>query len=104
MGDLNFLSNFSEHVPFHSYWIIISSVPVIQIILHIKLTLLACMYSSGLCPLLFHFPLPVLFVVSKFLWCLFFCLVLSRLTKFDILFCYKFCSLNVMKSHALGQE
>jgi len=48
MGDLDFLSNFLEHVPFYSYWIIISSFPVTQIMLHIKLTSLACMYSSGL--------------------------------------------------------
>ena len=41
IGDLDLLGNFSEHVPFHSYWIIISSFPVIQIFLHITLTSLA---------------------------------------------------------------
>jgi len=37
-------------------------------------------------------------VVNEVLCCLIFCLVLSRLMEFDILFYYKFFSLNVTKS------
>ena len=48
MGDLDFLNNSSEHVvPFHSYCSHYLSFLVIQIMLHIKLTSLACMNNSG---------------------------------------------------------
>ena len=103
MGDLDFLNNFSECVPFYSYWIIISSFPITQIMLHIKLTSLSSMYTSGF-QFCSTFLYQYLFVVSKVLCCLIFCLVLSRLMDFDILFCYKFCSLNVMKSVPWGKN
>jgi len=96
MDDLVFLSNSSGYVLFHSYFSHYFIFPSYSDHASHK-TSLACIYNSGV-----HFSSTFLyqfcFVVNKVLYCLIFCLVLSRLMEFDILFCYKFCSLNVMKS------
>jgi hypothetical protein len=97
MGDLVSLSNSSEHVPFHSYCSHYFVFPSYSNNASHK-TYFISLHLQQWCPLLFHFPLPVVFVVNKVLCSLIFCLVLNRLMEFDILFCYKFCSLNVMKS------